>query len=1395
MRHLSTRLRPAAWLAALLLSLLTASVLVAAPANAMGAPTGSLTWGVKSSWRSYVTMFGGSIEGSGGATVTDGVAAFPLAAADLDEDGVGTVQYSGAVSYTVPSHGIDITLTDPAVAVGAAGDAVITVAAATQEGDQGRVTLASIDEWVTTEADGTLTGTDLATTGAAGAATVFGRYDGEAFDHVTLAYPAPVAAEPEPVTPTVTVSKTTDLDGEGETVTVTGVGFLPATDGSTTGTRPPLAGKFTGIYVTFGKYADTWQPSTGAASSLRVNNDTRWAVPADSMATIGGVSAGAVELRADGTFTTTLDASDFAPGADGTYGVYTYPGGGAKYAPFETATPVTFAEPEPEPVDPRVTVAPEANVEPGATVTVSATLPAFVDGTPTSVYVMWCAEGDAPVGTAEGRLTGDACDASQQQFLSSVSQYGGAVPATGTVTGDVWEFTTTLTAPDAFGAHVCAASADATDACGVFLRPAHTFPGNYSLDQFHPVTFATPALAQPVVTVAPSTNLAGDGDTVTVTGSGFLPAADGTTTMAPYYPAPLAGSFSGAYVAFGKFADTWKPSEGAGRTARDTADVYWGISRETYDALADTTGYLPIEADGTFSVDLEVSDYAPDAAGNYGVYTYPGGGVTYPLFETATAVSFATDEPVDPTDPVDPVDPVDPTEPETPVEPTSGDLVWGIDQEFISYVTGPIAAGSVSVSGGAQKSGALVTFKAAGGDSDLTTGTGTAKFTGSVRFTGHHGALDITLKDPQITLTSSTRAQLTVVVGGTRIAFADLNLGASPRTAGSGSVTLTTVPATLTEAGSAVLTYDAGTALDPVKVTLGASKPASGGGDGSGNGTGNGSGNGSTGSSGSAGGSTGGSTGSNGSTTTPVTVTDEPDTSTAVVGRLTWGISSGFRNYVTGPIAQGQISVSGASSNGSTFTFLQTGGNADAEQGSGSASYGGSVTFTGHHGALSYTFANPQVRLTSPTRAVLSVSVNGSRMDFANLGLAFGTRTELDGAVRYAGVPASLTAAGAAVLTGPGGQSLGVDPVTVTFGTDAATASAGGTRVVQTAAVTEETDEIPATPPATEGIELDDDTLAALLAGEVVTISVPGFEANEQGIRVVIYSTPTLLAEVSADANGVAMWTGSLPASLTGEHTLTFQGSQDVGIVLDIPAATEGMCVADASLAWGFKESFRSYIESTIANGEWTLDGVSEEGGIFTFGDGEAVIDPADTTGTVSWTGSIEFTGHDGALDTTIANPVIELSADGAYLLLDVSGETQDGSEVSQTGIRFAELDLAAAKVTTEGDVVTIAALPATLTDAGSEAFGTYPAGEALDSLSVALTSEDGCIAALAGGTTTAAEEPEEQPSAESSSEAAVETEAQAPVEESSNAWVWAVAALAVLAAAGAAVVTVRRRS
>ena len=168
---------------------------------------------------------------------------------------------------------------------------------------------------------------------------------GGAADARKPAAPLSVAytAAPVATTPAVTVSKSSQLNPAGEVVTVSGSGFLPA-GAATTGTRPPLAGKFTGAYVVFGKFLDTWKPTADAPSTARKGFVTKWALPAESIDTVGGANAGAIELKADGTFSVdiTVSTSEANDLLAGNYGVYTYAAGGPKYAPFETYTPLTF---------------------------------------------------------------------------------------------------------------------------------------------------------------------------------------------------------------------------------------------------------------------------------------------------------------------------------------------------------------------------------------------------------------------------------------------------------------------------------------------------------------------------------------------------------------------------------------------------------------------------------------------------------------------------------------------------------------------------------------------------------------------------------------------------------------------------------------------------------------------------------------------------------------------------------------------------------------------------------------------------------------------------------------------------------------------------------------------
>jgi hypothetical protein len=154
----------------------------------------------------------------------------------------------------------------------------------------------------------------------------------------------------EPGAASVTVSDTTLLPNGTQQVTVEGTGFDPAL---ATGVRPPLAGRPSGAYIAFGRYADVWKQSAGAPSSARVNAGgagLRWAVPAADMETVGGAAAGAVELRPDGTFTATLTVDKAvvdAKASTGNYGIYTYPGSGAVQAAYETYTPLTFAKAAP----------------------------------------------------------------------------------------------------------------------------------------------------------------------------------------------------------------------------------------------------------------------------------------------------------------------------------------------------------------------------------------------------------------------------------------------------------------------------------------------------------------------------------------------------------------------------------------------------------------------------------------------------------------------------------------------------------------------------------------------------------------------------------------------------------------------------------------------------------------------------------------------------------------------------------------------------------------------------------------------------------------------------------------------------------------------------------------
>ena len=406
----------------------------------------------------------------------------------------------------------------------------------------------------------------------------------------------------------------------------------------------------------------------------------------------------------------------------------------------------------------------------------------------------------------------------------------------------------------------------------------------------------------------------------------------------------------------------------------------------------------------------------------------------------------------------------------------------------------------------------------------------------------------------------------------------------------------------------------------------------------------------------------------------------------ARAGSLSWGVKASFRSYIVGPIAKGAITTSGASVDGGRFVFPQ-----------GKSGYTGSVRFTGHAGALDLTFSDPRVDVRAQT---LSMVVTGvGRVTIATLDLP--KPTKKGGATRYSNASATLTAAGAAAFDGYYAAGEPLDPVSLVIGSTAKKAAPSVAVATFDAGNTAD-----ATPPATSGLDVSAD-------GDQYTVSATGFEPNETGVLVVVYSTPTVLStDATADATGTVTWSGRLPAALTGEHTLTLQGTVDRGAVITIaepePTPLLGCVVDGATLTWGFKESFRSYISGSIANGEWTVsDGATYETPDFGFSGGTGSYDEETGTGEVAFSGGIRFTGHDGLLDTTVANPVVRFDGPGeATLLIDIAGVTQEGAEVEQKGVEFVTFD-----PTSDA--------PPVLTSAGAAAFGTYETGEEFDPISI----------------------------------------------------------------------------
>ncbi|WP_291277760.1 HtaA domain-containing protein [Galactobacter sp.] len=202
---------------------------------------------------------------------------------------------------------------------------------------------------------------------------------------------------------------------------------------------------------------------------------------------------------------------------------------------------------------------------------------------------------------------------------------------------------------------------------------------------------------------------------------------------------------------------------------------------------------------------------------------------------------------------------------------------------------------------------------------------------------------------------------------------------------------------------------------------------------------------------------------------------------------------------------------------------------------------------------------------------------------------------------------------------------------------------------------------------------------------------------------------------------------GSAKASSSDSATSAASAPQANAPAADSDSGSSSAASGSATLNWGIKASFLSYIQGGIAKGNIsTAGGAAQSGSGLTWGTGSGSLANG---GTVTFPGSVHFTGHNGILDTTFSNLRIKSAGSGkATLILDSKSQDMDGKDASQSNVTFANITFSGdgSNGITNGKV--------SLTADGAKAFaGFYSAGQSLDSLNLTVS---GSSAGAAGGAT-----------------------------------------------------------
>lgn len=410
-------------------------------------------------------------------------------------------------------------------------------------------------------------------------------------------------------------------------------------------------------------------------------------------------------------------------------------------------------------------------------------------------------------------------------------------------------------------------------------------------------------------------------------------------------------------------------------------------------------------------------------------------------------------------------------------------------------------------------------------------------------------------------------------------------------------------------------------------------------------------------------------------------------------GTLSWDIRESFLKYLTG-FAHGSVNVEGMEKTAAGgFKYTQASGVYNPETKTGQINFAGTAEFTGHNGQLKSTIKNMRLVVVNG-KGTLVADVDALTRDgksVSKTGLAI-AEVDLSGASVKDGVFSAQNAAVA--LTTEGSEVL----------------FAGQYRGADNAMA-----------PLSFSVKLSEQTAEN-------TVEVPRISENKSSDNKGSGSSNEGSSNSSGDSG--ANSSGSNGSAGTS-GSVSNGGSSSNGSVSNNPAqpvcvpvtrtrevqeqgASDGT-IKSANLGWGVRDSFRNYVRGGIANGSWELNGTSYSSDAFNWSNGTGTFKGG--KGSISFSGSVRFTGHHGILDTTIANPRLEINGNSGTLYATMTSNDPSGKATNYGEVALLNVDLSGLQ--SSADAVSVNGAATTLTAEGAKAFaGFYDAGKDMAPLS-----------------------------------------------------------------------------